>query len=586
MTLPLVDIIIIVIYLIITVQIGIYFRKRAMKRLDSYYLADRQVSWWMVGLSGCSSYVDIGGTMLITGLVFYVGLKSIWVLHIGWGFFTMAIFMAYQAKYIRRSGVMTVAEWNRTRFGDTKDTEYLRIAIAAFVLLNMMLTLMYVAVGTGKFLEEFVPLPRWESTSIIFVVVGIYVTFGGVFGVIWTDIFQTILIIIGAIALSIAALQLPDGFHALAARTPEWASLTPSWNLWADYLNQSPGTYHQYFTFGPLMIASVIWLVLKLLCGPLGWDFNFFLTTRNAREASLSAFAWTLGHTVRWLMVGSFLSFGIHFLGSTTNFDAERIMPLVVRNMPIGISGLFMAVLLAALMSTLSAIINVTSNVVLNDFLKRYFAKNLSEQSLVRLGMMASSGVILLGFGMSFMYEQIISAWELLLYVMLTMIMAPAALRWHWWRFNAKAFLWSMLASTGVVVVHKLFLSDLPQYWAIVFLILGSLTVTLTITRLTKPTDMETLISFYAKVRPFGVWGPVRQEAIRRGLVPEKDPVPTLDVVNSVIASFLQLCLCVVPMYMFLKNWAGMSLWLVLCVCTLGVLYFTWYKFLPSAEEG
>jgi len=571
--------------MIITVQVGIWFRKRSMKRLAAYYLADREVSWWMVGLSGCSSYTDIGGTMLITGLLFYVGLKSVWILHVAWGFFMMAIYMAYQAKYIRRSGVMTLAEWFPTRFGDNRETEHLRIAIAAFILLSMMMTLMYVAVGTGKFAEEFVPLPRWASTSIIFVVVGIYVTFGGLFGVIWTDIFQTVLIIIGAIGLSIAALQLPDGMTTIAAQTPEWGSLIPTWSLWKDYLTQAPSTYHQYFAFGPLMIAGTLWMFIKLLAGPLGWDFTFFLTTKSVREASLAAFAWTVGHTVRWLLVGSFLCFGVHYLGSMANFDAEKIMPLVVRNMPVGVAGLFMAVLLAALMSTLSAIINVTSNVVLNDFLKRYFAKDLPEESLVRLGMVASSVVILIGIGMSFMYEQIVSAWELLLYVMLTVILVPAALRWHWWRFGARSFLWSMVASTGVVVVQKVFLDDLPLYWEIVFLMLSCFALTVLITFLTKPADMETLVRFYAKVHPFGVWGPVRREAVRRGLVAAKDPMPTMDVVNAVIASFFQLCLGIIPMYMFLKEWTSMSLWLALCAVTLVVLYFTWYKYLPSPEE-
>jgi solute:Na+ symporter, SSS family len=585
MTLQPLDLVIVAIYMIITMQVGVWFRKRAMKRLSAYYLADREVSWWMVGLSGCSSYVDIGGTMLITGLLFYVGLKSVWILHIAWGFFMMAIYMAYQAKYIRRSGVMTAAEWNETRFGATRDTEHLRVAVAVFILVSMMLTLMYVAVGTGKFAEEFVPLPRWASTSIIFVVVGIYVTFGGLFGVIWTDIFQTVLIIIGAIGLSIAALQLPDGMISIVARTPEWGSLAPTWNLWNDYLMQAPSTYHQYFAFGPFMIASVLWMFIKLLCGPLGWDFTFFLTTKSPREASMSAFAWTLGHTVRWLIVGSFLCFGVHYLGSAANFDAEKILPLVVKNMPVGIAGLFMAVLLAALMSTLSAIINVTSGVVLNDFLKRYFAKNMPEQSLVRLGMVASSAVILFGIGMSFMYEQIVSAWELLLYVMLTMIMVPAALRWHWWRFGAKAFLWSMAASTGVVVIQKVFLNDLPLYWAIAFLMLSCFALTVLITFLTKPADMETLVRFYSKVRPFGVWGPVRREAVRRGLVPANDPMPRMDIVNAVVASFFQLCLGIIPMYMFLKEWTSMSLWLALCAGTLVVLYFTWYKYLPSPDE-
>lgn len=585
MTLHTIDLIIIAVYLVATVQIGMFFRRRAMKRLDAYYLAEREVSWWMVGLSGCSSYVDIGGTMLIIGVCFYVGLKAVWILHIGWAFFMMAIFMAYQAKYIRRSGVMTVAEWNLTRFGDTRATEHLRLAVGGFVLLSMMLTLMYVAVGTGKFAEEFIPLPRWASTSIIFFVVGIYVTFGGIFGVIWTDIFQTILMIIGAIALSIAALQLPDGITSIVARTPEWGSLMPSWSLWSDYLAQAPSSYHQYFPFGPLMIASVLWMFFKLLAGPLGWDFTFFLTTRSVRDASLSAGTWVVAYTVRWLLIGSFLCFGVHYLGASANFDAEKIMPLVVRNLPVGAAGMLMAVLLAALMSTLSAIINVTSNVVLNDFLKRYFARNLPEQSLVRLGMVASFAVILTGFGLSFMYEQIVSAWELLLYVMLTMIMVPAAMRWHWWRFGARAFLWSMAASTAVVVVHKLFLNDLPLYWAIVFLMGSSFALTVLITFLTEPADMETLVRFYSKVRPFGVWGPVRREAVRRGLVPAKDRMPAMDILNAVIASFFQLCLGIIPLYMFLKEWTSMTIWLVLGAATAVVLYFTWYKILPSADE-
>ena len=66
--------------------------------------------------------------------------------------------------------------------------------------------------------------------------------------------------------------------------------------------------------------------------------------------------------------------------------------------MPVGLRGLFMAVLLAALMSTISAMINVTSSVVINDFVKRYFAKNLTQKQLVRLGQIASVAAVLVGF--------------------------------------------------------------------------------------------------------------------------------------------------------------------------------------------
>jgi hypothetical protein len=203
----------------------------------------------------------------------------------------------------------------------------------------------------------------------------------------------------------------------------------------------------------------------------------------------------------------------------------------------------------------------------------------------VRLGMVASSLVMIFGFALSFMYEQIVSAWELLLYVMLTMIMVPAAMRWHWWRFNARAFLWSMAASTGVVIIHKLFLNALPLYWAIMFLMGASFLATTVITLVTKPSDMETLVRFYAKVRPFGFWGPVRREAVRRGLVPAKDLEPTFDILNSVIAAFFQFCLGVIPLYMFLKEWAYVGLWLVLLLITMAILYKTWYKHLPPKDE-
>ncbi len=580
------DIATIIAYLLVTIAIGIAFQRRATRRLDSYYLADRKATWWMIGLSGCSSYVDIGGTMLIIGLMYYVGIKSIWLIHFAWGFFGMAMFMAFQAKYIRRSGVMTPAEWMETRFGKNRETEVLRTIVASYILLTMILTLVYVAVGTGKFAEEFVPLPRWGSTLIIFIVVGIYVTLGGVFGVIWTDLFQTLLIMIGAIGLSIAALQLPEGLPTIAARVPEWGSLALSWNLWPDFLTNVPASYHQYFAFGPLMMASVLWLLLKLLMGPLGWDFAFFLTAKSPREASLSAGMWTLGHTVRWLVAGSFLSLGIYYLGVQAAFDAERIMPLVVKNLPVGIAGLMMAVLLAALMSTISAIINVTSNVVLNDFLKRFVARNLPERSLVHLGMAVSSVVIVIGFAMSFMYDDIVSAWEMLLYVMLTMILVPGTLRWHWWRFGSRAFIWSMVASTIVVILHKSFLNFLPLHWAITFLMVTCIIVCVIITFLTPPADMDTLVRFYARVRPFGVWKPVREEAVRRGLVPAKDPMPAWDVVNAVIASFFQLSLGIAPFYMFLKEWTHAGVWLGIIVVTAVVLYFTWYKHLPSPDEA
>ena len=182
----------------------------------------------MLGLAGCSSYIDIGGTMALVGAMFYLGLKSIWLTHIFWGWLIICFYMAFQGKYIRRSGVLTFAEWNVTRFGDTKDTDHARLAAASFLLVLMVFNLMFMAVGTGKFAEEFLPFARWQSALIVFGVVGVYVTLGGFTGVIVTDVFQTILIAIGAVVLGIMAFQDPGGCRSLLQRIRAGARWIPS----------------------------------------------------------------------------------------------------------------------------------------------------------------------------------------------------------------------------------------------------------------------------------------------------------------------------------------------------------------------
>ena len=88
------DLSIIAIYFVALLLIGFVVRKRATKKLDSYFLGDRAVPWWMLGLSGCSSYIDIGGTMAMVGVLFYLGLKSIWITHIFWGWFMICLYLA------------------------------------------------------------------------------------------------------------------------------------------------------------------------------------------------------------------------------------------------------------------------------------------------------------------------------------------------------------------------------------------------------------------------------------------------------------------------------------------------------------
>ena len=585
MSLSSIDLAIVAVYLVLVALVGVVVRSRATKKLDSYFLGDRNVPWWMLGLSGCSSYIDIGGTMAMVGALFYLGLKAVWATHIFWGWFMICFYMAFQAKWIRRSGVMTFAEWNETRFGATRDAEAARIAAAVFLLVLMVCNLMYISVGIGKFAEEFLPLPRWESTLIVLAVVGIYVTLGGFFGVILTDIFQTLLIAVGAVILAVMVFRSGDASALLAGKDAGWFSLAPAWKLWPSYLSQTPAAYQHFNIFGPVMIAGFGWMVFRLLAGPNVWDFQFFLSTRTPRDASLAGGMWTVGYTLRWILGCAFMILGVYYLGGQAGFDAEKIMPLVLRKLPAGMRGFFLAVLLAALMSTISAMINVTSSVVTNDFVRRYFARHLGQKESVRIGQFASIGALLIGFALSLSFADIVTAWETMIFIVVTVILVPATLRWHYWRFGPRAFVWSMAVSAVFILLRKLFWGGLNSAGSLALDMGIGLTVTLIMTSVFPPADMEVLVKFYARIRPFGFWGPVRREAVRRGLVPSQDKMPAMDALNGLLTAVFQFSLALIPFYAFLRKWNSFGIWTAAAAGLAAILFFTWYKNLPAKDE-
>jgi Na+/proline symporter len=326
-------------------------------------------------------------------------------------------------------------------------------------------------------------------------------------------------------------------------------------------------------------------MVFRVLAGPNVWDFQFFLTTRSPRDAQLAAGMWTVGYNLRWILGCAFMILGIFYLGNQAGFDAEKIMPLVLQKFPAGMRGFFMAILLAALMSTISAMINVTSSVLINDFLKRYFAKNLTQKALVRWGQAASVVAVLIGFIFSLSFSNVVTAWETMVFVVVTVILVPATLRWHYWRFGAKAFVWSMGVSAALITLRLVFAKGLHASAALAIDMGLSFLTTIVAAALTKPAEMEVLVKFYAKVRPFGVWGPVRREAVRRGLVPADDKMPKIDILNGLVTAVFQFSLALLPFYALLRNWRELGTWAALTACLSVILYVTWYKNLPAKDE-
>jgi Na+/pantothenate symporter len=113
MHLHVLDIVIIVAYLCSTVLIGYWVSKRASQSMQNYFLGGNSMPWYMLGISNASGMFDISGTMLLVSWMFVYGLKSVWIPWL-WPTFNQIFLMVYLSAWLRRSNVMTGAEWIKT----------------------------------------------------------------------------------------------------------------------------------------------------------------------------------------------------------------------------------------------------------------------------------------------------------------------------------------------------------------------------------------------------------------------------------------------------------------------------------------
>jgi len=144
MEISVIDIVIIVSYLLAMIVIGLILKKRAAKNLDSYFLGGKTLPYYMLGISDASGMFDISGTMWMVYLAFVYGLKSMWIPWL-WPVFNQIFLMVYLSVWLRRSNVLTGAEWIRTRFGHGRGADgaytivilYAIVAVMGFFVLRL-----------------------------------------------------------------------------------------------------------------------------------------------------------------------------------------------------------------------------------------------------------------------------------------------------------------------------------------------------------------------------------------------------------------------------------------------------------------
>nr|HPM23622.1 sodium:solute symporter [Phycisphaerae bacterium] len=127
-TLNALDYSIIGLYIVGLVALGLWFRRLASRNMNSYFLAEKSLPWWMLGISGMGYSLDLAGTMLIISLLYIFGPRGLFIEFRGGLSLAMLCQMIWTGKWHRRSGCMTVAEWMTFRFGDGQGGKFARVA--------------------------------------------------------------------------------------------------------------------------------------------------------------------------------------------------------------------------------------------------------------------------------------------------------------------------------------------------------------------------------------------------------------------------------------------------------------------------
>lgn len=156
MNFSIIDIGIIIGYIILSILIGFWISKRANKNLQNYFLGGNQLKWYFLGLSNGSGMFDISGTAWTVTILFVYGVKSVWIPWL-WPVWNQIFIMVFMAVWLRRSNVMTGAEWITTRFGNDKGGRLSHIIVIIFAIISAIGFIAYFFVGIGKFAVTIFP---------------------------------------------------------------------------------------------------------------------------------------------------------------------------------------------------------------------------------------------------------------------------------------------------------------------------------------------------------------------------------------------------------------------------------------------
>lgn len=539
------DLAIVLAFVAYAVAAGWRARRRASRNLDQYFLAGRDVAGWKAGLSMAATQYAADTPLLSTGLVATGGLFVLWRFWIyGFGYILLGLVFA---ELWRRSGVLTDAELTELRYSG-RGVLALRVLKAVYygTVVNCFFLAM-VLIAAVRIAEVFMPWHTWLpdglydpvagavgalgltlgasvtglapavaatngliSILLIVVFVLLYSATGGLRGVVATDVMQFAFAMVGTVAYAALVLIEVGGPAALGTRLVELYGRAQSEELLA-LLPEGAALFPFLAVIG---LQGLFWISSD----GTGYLAQRAMACRSDHDARLAGvvFSWAqiLGRSLVWLVIGAGLLVIYPFTpaeAAADGFAAAREMTFVRGIddlLPVGLRGIMLTGLLAALASTVDTHLNWGASYWSNDLYDRLLCRTLrgrtpDDRTLVLVARLSNVVILALALLVMVNLGSIQATWLVSL-VFGAGIGGVLMLRWLWHRIN----LYSEVAAIAVsLLAAPLILAFVEAEWLRLALIAGLSTgAAVAVTFVTPATDAATLCAFCARVRPVGWW--------------------------------------------------------------------------------
>ncbi len=526
-------------YLLITLILGLYFRRQSGKSTADYFVSGRNVSWWLAGTSMVATTFAADTPLAVTGFVYANGVAGNWL---WWSFLPSGMMTVFLfARLWRRSGLITDVQFAELRY-QGKPAAFLRGFRAVYLgLLMNCLILGWVTKAMVNIISTSMGMSDAKALAICVLFLmpftGIYVSLGGLWGVLWTDFFQFILKMAIVIGVAWYGVHAAGGMQQMLAKLAQRrAEAGPG----ASDITALLPDFSRGFTGEALWTLPVITFVVHLAVqwwafwypgaepGGGGYIAQRIFSARDERHGLLSVLWFNLAHYALrpWPWILTALAAVVLYPGLT---QPERgYMLVATRQTPHALLGILLAGFMAAFMSTVATQLNWGSSYLVEDFYRRFLKKNGSEPHYVNVSRVATVFLVIVAAVVALQLSSVGAGWKIVLELGAG-TGSVYLLRWYWWRVNAWSEISAMVAAlVTTLVLHsealwmaiagrtQPFSGSDPVIFAKTTLCTTGITtlVWITVTLLTSQEQPDTLVNFYRKVRPqITGWKPIAKLA-------------------------------------------------------------------------